>query len=280
MQAPLIIVRIRLLTKTVKPLGQSWTCSCRIAKPAGISSLNGALSPRRSLSMEAAPNRVWNALAWSSVLQDGPLHWSAHRLWTCSFIDSVASDAVQGTTAFIANVLRSAWRRSVCDSGYSRGRAKSSGSPRNHQATHELVVIVSLTGAGLKLDRPVSWKSYRLTWRLLGIAMPLSIAGIAFLGSSLLGLGIASALLVGAVLAPTDPVLASDVQVGPPGEGLEDDVRSTLTAEAGFNDGLAFPFVNLAIAIAIANQSGGAWFGHWLTVDVIWKLVVAWPQAG
>ncbi len=138
----------------------------------------------------------------------------------------------------------------------------------------ELVVIVSLTGAGLKLDRPVSWKSYRLTWRLLGIAMPLSIAGIAFLGSSLLGLGIASALLVGAVLAPTDPVLASDVQVGPPGEGLEDDVRSTLTAEAGFNDGLAFPFVNLAIAVAIANQSGEAWFGHWLTVDVIWKLVV------
>jgi NhaP-type Na+/H+ or K+/H+ antiporter len=138
----------------------------------------------------------------------------------------------------------------------------------------ELIVIVSLTGAGLKLDKPMAWKSYRLTWRLLGVAMPLTIIAIAFLGASLLGLGLASAILLGAALAPTDPVLASDVQVGPPGEGVEDDVRSTLTAEAGFNDGLAFPFVNLAIAIAIASQSGAPWFGSWLTVDIVWKLGV------
>lgn len=138
----------------------------------------------------------------------------------------------------------------------------------------ELIVIVSLTGAGLKLDKPVAWKSYRLTWRLLGIAMPLSILGIAVLGSTLLGLGLPSAILLGAALAPTDPVLASDVQVGPPGEGMEDDVRSTLTAEAGLNDGLAFPFVNLAIALAIASQSGEAWFGKWFVIDVVWKVGV------
>jgi NhaP-type Na+/H+ or K+/H+ antiporter len=138
----------------------------------------------------------------------------------------------------------------------------------------ELILIVALTGAGLKLDRPLGWTSCGLTWRLLGIAMPVTIAAIAFLGSWLLGLGLASAILLGAALAPTDPVLASDVQVGPPGEGSEDEVRFTLTAEAGFNDGLAFPFVNLAIALAVAIQSGEAWIGRWFTIDVVWKLAV------
>ena len=73
-------------------------------------------------------------------------------------------------------------------------------------------------GAGLKLDRPFSFISWALTWRLLAIAMPLSIIGFACLGWSL-GLSASAALLLGAVLAPTDPVLASDVQVGPPGSG-------------------------------------------------------------
>jgi len=86
--------------------------------------------------------------------------------------------------------------------------------------------------------------------------MPLTILGIAFLGWSMLGLGLASALLLGAALAPTDPVLASDVQVGPPLEGMEDEVRFALTAEAGLNDGLSFPFVYLAIALALSEASG------------------------
>jgi sodium/hydrogen antiporter len=136
----------------------------------------------------------------------------------------------------------------------------------------ELVVIISLMGAGLRLDRRVGWRSWALTWRLLGIAMPLSIAATALLGWAGLGLGAASALLFGAVMAPTDPVLASDVQVKGPGEGddEEDEVRSTLTAEAGLNDALAFPFTNLAIAVAI----GGSWFTGWVVEDVVVKLLV------
>jgi hypothetical protein len=62
--------------------------------------------------------------------------------------------------------------------------------------------------------------------------MPLSIAAIALLGVGLLGLGAASALLLGAALAPTDPVLASSVQVGPPQVVEEDEVRFALTSEA------------------------------------------------
>ncbi|NKL35931.1 sodium:proton antiporter [Rhizobium leguminosarum bv. viciae] len=136
----------------------------------------------------------------------------------------------------------------------------------------EIVVIVALMGAGLKLDRPIGWKRWMTTWRLLGVAMPLTIGTLAFLGSWILGLGVASAVLLGACLAPTDPVLASDVQVGPPQTGEEDEVRFALTSEAGLNDGLSFPFVHLAIALALAAKEGTVLLQHWAFLDVFWRL--------
>lgn len=138
----------------------------------------------------------------------------------------------------------------------------------------ELIVIVALTGAGLKLDRKLGWRSWMPTWRLLGLTMPLSIVALALLAWWLLDLPLAPALLLAAALAPTDPVLASDIQVGPPQSGEEDDVRFNLTAEAGLNDGLAFPFVNLAIAFAVAatGTASGNWGLEWLGEDVVWKL--------
>jgi sodium/hydrogen antiporter len=136
----------------------------------------------------------------------------------------------------------------------------------------EFVVIVALMGAGLKLDRPLAWASAQLTWRLLGVAMPLTVALIALLAWGLLGTGWAAAVLLGAALAPTDPVLASDIQVGPPGQGGEDNVRYTLTAEAGLNDGLAFPFVHLSIALALGSGNEAAWIGQWFAFDVAWKI--------
>lgn len=136
----------------------------------------------------------------------------------------------------------------------------------------EFVVIVSLMGAGLKLDRPIGWRGWESTWRLLGIAMPLTIVGVAAVGWAILGLGVAAALLLGAALAPTDPVLASDVQVGPPQSGKEDEVRFALTSEAGLNDGAAFPFVYLAIAIALSQVSGGPFLTNWVLVAVLWKV--------
>jgi NhaP-type Na+/H+ or K+/H+ antiporter len=136
----------------------------------------------------------------------------------------------------------------------------------------EFVVIISLMGAGLKLDRPLHWRGWSITARMLGIAMPLTILALAILGQALLGLGLATALLLAASLAPTDPVLASDVQVGRPNEGEEDEARFALTSEAGLNDGLAFPFVNLAIGLSLAFEKGESWFGHWILVDVLWKL--------
>ncbi|MFN3670959.1 MAG: cation:proton antiporter [Bosea sp. (in: a-proteobacteria)] len=135
----------------------------------------------------------------------------------------------------------------------------------------ELVVIISLMGAGLKLDRKIAWRRWILTWRLLGIAMPLTILALAVLGHALLGLGVATALLLAASLAPTDPVLASDIQVGPPNSGEEGETRFALTSEAGLNDALAFPFVHAAIALSLAG-AGMGWVGEWVLVDVVWKL--------
>jgi NhaP-type Na+/H+ or K+/H+ antiporter len=136
----------------------------------------------------------------------------------------------------------------------------------------ELAVVVSLMGAGLKLDRRLGWRTWRYTWRLLGLGMPLAILCLALLAFFLLGLGVATALLLAAVLAPTDPVLASDLQVGPPNSGEEDETRFALTSEAGLNDGLAFPFVHGAIALAVVWQvdveDARDWFGY----AVIWKI--------
>lgn len=147
--------------------------------------------------------------------------------------------------------------------------------PGNHpqfvERFTEFVVIIALMGAGLKIDRVFNLRRWQVTWRLLGVTMPLCIAVIAGLGV-LAGLHWLVALLLGAALAPTDPVLASDVQVGPPKTGEEDEVRFGLTSEAGLNDGLAFPFVHLAIALSLAAATGKPWLGDWLTFNVFWEI--------
>lgn len=135
----------------------------------------------------------------------------------------------------------------------------------------EFVVIIALMGAGLKLDRVFHWRRWAVTWRLLAITMPLGIAAITGIGL-LAGLTLPIALLLGASLAPTDPVLAADVQVGPPRSGGEDEVRFGLTSEAGLNDGLAFPFVHLAIMLAAVSQTGEPWFTEWLSYRVAWEI--------
>ncbi|MFN3559162.1 MAG: cation:proton antiporter [Brevundimonas sp.] len=137
----------------------------------------------------------------------------------------------------------------------------------------EFVVIIALMGAGLKIDRVFHIRRWAVTWRLLGITMPLSIVAITGLGLWA-GLPWVVAILLGASLAPTDPVLAADVQVGPPKSGEEDEVRFGLTSEAGLNDGLAFPFVHLAIALTLAGVTGEPWLMKWLTYNVLWEIVV------
>ena len=136
----------------------------------------------------------------------------------------------------------------------------------------ELIVIVSLMGGGLKIERAVAWKSWNVTWRLLGIAMPLTILMVMLLGHQLLGLGLATALLFAGSLAPTDPVLAGDVQIEHDEKEEEAEAKFALTSEAGLNDALAFPFIHLAIAIAAAGSLTGAVLTDWVLDDILWKL--------
>lgn len=156
----------------------------------------------------------------------------------------------------------------------------------------EFTVLVSLMGVGLAIDRVLelrSWRSWRAwspVWRMLLVAMPLTILGTMLLGWWVAGLAPAVALLLGAVLAPTDPVLASDVQVGEPltddvdrpdddggGPEEDDDIRFSLTAEAGLNDGLAFPFVHLALLL-LAGGFGLAEAGTWLGWYLVGKIAI------
>jgi sodium/hydrogen antiporter len=146
----------------------------------------------------------------------------------------------------------------------------------------EACVIVSLMGVGLAIDRPLHWRTWATTWRLLAVAMPLCIAGVALLGWGAMGLTLPAAVLLGAVLAPTDPVLASELQVPPPrvrddgertgAEGRidpgEDAVRFSLTSEAGLNDALAFPFVYLGLFLLGRGPAD-----EWLTQWVLWTLL-------
>ena len=146
--------------------------------------------------------------------------------------------------------------------------------PKPWEICSEIALIVGLFSTGLRIDRLVGWSGWQPTIRLLAIAMPLCIGAITLLGSGLAGMTLAGALLLGAVLAPTDPVLASDVQVGPPLEGEEHPVRFTLTTEAGLNDGLAFPFVYLAIAIGTVGVVTGDLLLDWVWRDVGYRILV------
>jgi NhaP-type Na+/H+ or K+/H+ antiporter len=153
----------------------------------------------------------------------------------------------------------------------------------------ELCVIVALMGVGLAIDRPLRWRTWASTWRLLLVGMPVFV-GVAFvLGWWWMGLAPAAALLLGAVLAPTDPVLASEVQVagpdvsddesvaeGDPEDEVDeaDEVRFALTSEAGLNDGLAFPFVYGAIFLAAAGTAEAHSLGRWVAWELLGKVAI------
>jgi NhaP-type Na+/H+ or K+/H+ antiporter len=90
----------------------------------------------------------------------------------------------------------------------------------------------------------------------------------------MLGLAPAAALLFGAIIAPTDPVLASDLQTSRPSKKDLSKIRLGLTSEAGLNDGLAFPFTYLAIYLASRGNDYSQWLGEWFAVEVLYKIAI------
>lgn len=136
----------------------------------------------------------------------------------------------------------------------------------------EIAVLISLFSAGVKMPVPVTSKRWARPVLLAWVSMALTVAMIAAFGYYALQLPLGAAVLLGAILAPTDPVLATDVQSRHPGDN--DQLRFTLTSEAGMNDGSAFPFVMLGLGLLGLHELGDMGW-HWLAVDVLWATASA-----
>jgi sodium/hydrogen antiporter len=131
----------------------------------------------------------------------------------------------------------------------------------------EVAVLISLFSAGVKMPVPINLLRWRAPVLLATVAMALTVGLVAAYAYWLLGLPLGAAVLLGAIVAPTDPVLATDVQVRHPGD--RDQLRFSLTCEAGMNDGSAFPFVVLGLGLLGLHDLGDHGL-RWLLVDVVW----------
>lgn len=136
----------------------------------------------------------------------------------------------------------------------------------------EAVVLISLFAAGVKMPVPVSLPRWRTPILLATLSMALTVGMVAGFAHLVLGMQLGAAILLGAIVAPTDPVLATDVQTRHPGD--RDRLRFTLTCEAGMNDGSAFPFVMLGLGLLGLHELGE--FGvRWVLVDLLWATAAA-----
>lgn len=140
------------------------------------------------------------------------------------------------------------------------------------QALTEVAVLISLFSAGVKMPAPFSLALWRAPLMLATVSMAVSVALVAAFAFYLLGLPLGACVLLGAIVAPTDPVLATDVQIRHPGD--RDQLRFTLTCEAGMNDGSAFPFVMLGLGL-MGLHGLGDWGLRWVAVEVVWATVSA-----
>ncbi len=140
----------------------------------------------------------------------------------------------------------------------------------------EAIVIIALMGAGLKIGSVFSYSAWKRPLLLVFITMPISMAAAYFLGVYFLALSVPSSLLLAAILAPTDPVLAAEVQLEEPTreEEPEDKRRFTLTTEAGLNDGMAFPFTYLAVMVAQAGGWAALNFSNWFWDKLLLKVFI------
>ena len=131
----------------------------------------------------------------------------------------------------------------------------------------EAAVLISLYAAGVKMPVPVRRQRWRTPILLAVLSMTLTVGLVTAFAHYLLGLPLGAAVLLGAIVAPTDPVLATDVQIRHPGD--RDQLRFTLTCEAGMNDGTAFPLVMLGLGLLGLHELGDLGL-RWVLVDVLW----------
>ncbi|MCK7593012.1 cation:proton antiporter [Pseudomarimonas salicorniae] len=136
----------------------------------------------------------------------------------------------------------------------------------------EVAVLIALFSAGVKMPVPLRWPAWRAPVLLATLAMSISVAMVAGFACYVLDLPLGAGILLGAIVAPTDPVLATEVQVRRPGD--RNQLRMNLTCEAGMNDGSAFPFVVLGLGLLGLHDLGDSGL-RWLLVDVLWAIGAA-----
>ncbi|WP_300759813.1 cation:proton antiporter [Janthinobacterium sp.] len=136
----------------------------------------------------------------------------------------------------------------------------------------EIAVLISLFSAGVKMPVPFSLTRWLPSLRLAWLSMALSVALVAAFSYWVLGMPLGAGVLLGAILAPTDPVLATDVQVRRAGDS--DHLRFTLTCEAGMNDGTGFPFVMLGLGLLGLHELGDHGI-RWVWHDLLWASAAA-----
>lgn len=135
------------------------------------------------------------------------------------------------------------------------------------QVLTEVAVLISLFSAGVKMPVPINFARWRTPLLLATVSMSITVGLIAAFAYYFLGLPLGAGVLLGAILAPTDPVLATEVQIRHPDD--RDQLRFNLTCEAGMNDGSAFPFVMLGLGLLGLHGLGE--FGlQWALWDVLW----------
>ena len=133
----------------------------------------------------------------------------------------------------------------------------------------EVALLISLFTSGMKLELPFKDKRWHIPVQLATVSMLLTVAAVTAVGVWFLNLPVGAAVLLGAILAPTDPVLASDVQMADPSD--RDRLRFGLTGEGGLNDGTAFPFVMLGLGLLGVHELGDMLW-RWWAVDVLWAV--------
>jgi NhaP-type Na+/H+ or K+/H+ antiporter len=133
----------------------------------------------------------------------------------------------------------------------------------------EVALLISLFSAGVKMPVPFGWAQWHTPLRLATLSMALTVGLVAAFSVLVLGLSLGAGVLLGAIVAPTDPVLATDVQSRHAGD--RDSLRFTLTSEAGMNDGTAFPFVMLGLGLLGLHDLGEIGL-RWVLVEVLWGI--------
>ena len=134
----------------------------------------------------------------------------------------------------------------------------------------EIAVLISLYSAGVKMPAPIKMQHWRLPILMATVSMTLTVALVAAFCFYVLDMPLGAGILLGAIVAPTDPVLATEIQIRHPGD--RDDLRFNLTCEAGMNDGSAFPFVMLGLGLLGLHELGDNGV-TWVLQDLLWATV-------